>query len=210
MHYVNQRWLGGTLTNFATIRKRIQRLRELEEMAEGEGATGLTKKEIAALDKERSRLSKTLSGIKSMERLPQALFVIDTNRERIAVAEANKLKIPVIAIVDTNCDPQPVDFPIPGNDDAIRAIQLFSDRFADCLLEAREVWEATRRDRVADGEKRPAAATPQSVAERVRAREARRERVRQKAQRVMGRDRGRDASEAEPIPASAEKGSGSE
>ena len=210
MHYVNQRWLGGTLTNFSTIRKRIQRLRELEEMAEGDAASGLTKKEIARLDKERGRLSKTLSGIKSMERLPQALFVIDTNRERIAVAEANKLKIPVVAVVDTNCDPQPVDFPIPANDDAIRAIQLFSNRFADCLLEARAVWETTRRDRAADGEKRVAAGTPQSIAERVREREARRERVRQKAQRAMGHKDSAGPSVSDAVPATADKSSTSE
>ena len=139
MHYVDQRWLGGTLTNFTTIRKRINRLRELEELAESEDRSELTKKELSRLEKEHSRLAKNLSGIKAMEKLPQALVVIDTNKERIAVAEANKLGIPIVAMVDTNCDPDPIDYPVPGNDDAIRAIRLFAERLADVLLESRAV-----------------------------------------------------------------------
>ena len=198
-YYVDQRWLGGTLTNFATIRKSIGRLRELEEVVDGEEAEKLTKKERARLDKERTKLSKTLSGIKTMERLPQALFVIDTNRERIAVAEANKLNIPVVAIVDTNCDPDPVDFPIPGNDDAIRAIRLFTSRFAETIIEGREVWETVRHERKTEREPLVAAASL-SVADRVRAREARRERVRREAQR----------RQVEPVAATADKSAGSD
>jgi ribosomal protein S2 len=210
MHYVDQRWLGGTLTNFTTIRRRINRLKELEQVTgPGDGTAKLTKKERAHLEKEHSRLAKSLSGIKSMDRLPQALFVVDTNKERIAVAEANKLDIPVIAIVDTNCDPDPVDFPIPGNDDAIRAIRLFTSRFADAIIEGRAIWESTRRDQEVQEEKEVGAAS-QSIADRVRAREARRERVRQKAHRAgrpgEGRRDGRSGSgSTEPVPASAEK-----
>jgi len=177
MYFVDQRWLGGTLTNFATIRKSLARLRELEEALGGERTEKVTKKELARLEKERGKLEKALSGIKGMERLPQALFVIDPAKERIAVAEANKLGIPVIAVVDTNCDPEPIDFPIPGNDDAIRAIKLFTGRIADAVLEGRAGWEAVRRERDAEVEKRGATG-PQTIADRVRAREARRERVR--------------------------------
>jgi small subunit ribosomal protein S2 len=190
LYYVNQRWLGGTLTNFATIRKSITRLRELEELAGGEKAAHFTKKETARLQKERERLDKALMGIKTMEGLPKALFVVDPQKERIAVAEANKLGIPVIGIVDTNCDPEPVQFPIPGNDDAIRAIKLFAGKFADVIIEGRGLWEAVRRDREADAEKR-AASGAQNIGERVRAREARREKVRAQAHTVRGgRDRG--------------------
>ena len=136
MYYVNQRWLGGTMTNFSTIRKSIDRLRALDETVSGEEIEKMTKKEAARVEKDRARLNKNLSGIKNMERLPHAMFVVDPARERIAVAEANKLGIPVIAIVDTNCDPAPIDFPIPGNDDAIRAIKLFAGCLADAIIEA--------------------------------------------------------------------------
>ena len=200
MHYVDQRWLGGTLTNFATIRKRINRLRELEELADSEEESQLTKKELSKLEKEHGRLAKSLSGIKRMDRLPQALFVVDTNKERIAVAEANKLKIPVIAIVDTNCDPDPIDYPIPGNDDAIRAIRLLTSRFADALIESRAVWEATRGERQEEASEEVSGAS-QSVADRVRAREARRERVRQKAHRT--RRPSPSGSKAESVTAGA-------
>jgi small subunit ribosomal protein S2 len=181
MYYIDQRWLGGTLTNFSTIRKSIARLTELEELTSGESGENLTKKERSKMEKERSKLEKTLSGIKTMPKLPQAVFVIDPHRERIAVAEANKLGIPVVAIVDTNCDPQPIDFPIPGNDDAIRAIKLFVSRFADAIIEGRQIWESARKQMTPEAEKH-VAAHPQSVADRVRAREARRERVRQHVQ----------------------------
>ena len=179
MCFVNQRWLGGTLTNFATIKKSLARLKDLEELAAGERDVKVTKKEVARLEKERQRLNKTLSGLKAMDSLPQALFVIDPVCEKIAVAEANKLGIPVIAVVDTNCDPEPIQFPIPGNDDAIRAVKLFAGRVADAINEGRGVWEAARREREAEAEKK--AGSTQNIAERVRAREARRERLRAQA-----------------------------
>jgi len=209
MHYVDQRWLGGTLTNFTTIRRRINRLRELEELAESEEQSELTKKELSRLEKEHSRLAKNLSGIKAMDRLPEALVVIDTNKERIAVAEANKLGIPVIAMVDTNCDPDPIDYPIPGNDDAIRAIRLFAGRLADVLLESRAVWESRREERHDEVEQR-AGGVSQSIADRVRAREARRERVRKKAHRTRRpspsqRDATVEKVATETVSASADK-----
>ncbi len=210
MFFIDQRWLGGTLTNFSTIRRRVNRLKELEELIEGDEAAKLTKKELAKAEKERSRLNKTLSGIKDMNRLPQALFVIDPQKERIAVAEGNKLGIPVIAVVDTNCDPQPIDYPIPGNDDAIRAIKLFTSRFADAIIEGRAVWETARQQIAVESEKR-AVSPARSIADRVRAREARRERVRQKAQASRGR---RPAAEpqakAEPEPSGADTTASSE
>src|SRR5262245_595022 len=195
MSYVNQRWLGGTLTNFATIKKSLARLRDLEEMAAGERDAKVTKKEMAQLEKERTRLEKTLSGLKGMDSLPAALFVVDPVNEKIAVAEANKLGIPVIAVVDTNCDPEPVQYPIPGNDDAIRAIKLFASRFADAIVEGKGVWEAARREREAEQEKRGGAAM-QNIADRVRAREARRERTRAQAQAARGSSRPRGAGRA--------------
>jgi small subunit ribosomal protein S2 len=196
MSFVNQRWLGGTMTNFATIKKSLARLKDLEELAAGERDVRTTKKEIAELQKERERLEKSLSGLKGMEGLPQALFVVDPVNEKIAIAEAVKLGIPVIAVVDTNCDPEPVQFPIPGNDDAIRAIKLFAGRVADAITEGRGVWDAARREREAEAEKRGGA--PQNIAERVRAREARRERLRAHAT-VKPPVRGRPA----PRPARA-------
>jgi small subunit ribosomal protein S2 len=135
MYYVNQRWLGGTLTNYRTIRKSIQRLRKVEELLADEvHRQGLTKKEVARLEKERMRLEKSLQGIKSMDTLPDALFVIDPKKEYIAVVEARRLGIPVVAVVDTNCDPDGIDYPIPGNDDAIRSIRLFASRIAEAVL----------------------------------------------------------------------------
>lgn len=138
MFYVNQRWLGGMLTNFQTIRRRISRLKELEKMeAEGRFET-LSKKEVAGLLHEKNRLEKYLKGIKEMNKLPGALFVIDPRKERIAVAEGRKLGIPIVAIVDTNCDPDEIDYIIPGNDDAIRAVRLLTSRMADAVLEGRQ------------------------------------------------------------------------
>ncbi|HEX2253550.1 MAG TPA: 30S ribosomal protein S2 [Thermoanaerobaculia bacterium] len=131
--YVTNRWLGGTLTNFVTLRGSIQRLKEIEEKL-GDPESGLTKKEILRLDRERQRMQENLGGIREMEDVPDALFVVDPKKESIAVAEANKLGIPVIAIVDTNCDPELIDYLIPGNDDAIRAIRLFSSRIADAYM----------------------------------------------------------------------------
>jgi small subunit ribosomal protein S2 len=139
MYFVNQRWLGGTLTNFTTIRKSIAHLRRLEDMQETGEAERLTKKEALGLDRERAKLLRALEGIKELERLPSAVYIIDPRKERIAVAEAQKLGIPIIAIVDTNCDPSGIDYPVPGNDDAIRAIRLITSRLADAVVEGRGV-----------------------------------------------------------------------
>ncbi len=138
MFYVNQRWLGGMLTNFNTIRLRIKRLHELERMEEEGIFDRLPKKEVSMLLHEKQKLDKFLHGIKDMNELPAALFVIDPRKEKIAVAEARKLGIPIIAIVDTNCDPDEIDYIIPGNDDAIRAIRLLSSKMADAVIEGRQ------------------------------------------------------------------------
>ncbi len=140
-YFVNQRWLGGTLTNFNTIQKRIDRLRALEKMEEDGTFDVLPKKEVILLRKEKDRLEKFLGGIKNMEKLPGALFVIDPRKERIAVAEARKLGIPIVGIVDTNCDPDEIDYVIPGNDDAIRAVKLLCGKMADAILEGRQGGE---------------------------------------------------------------------
>jgi len=137
--YVNQRWLGGLLTNFQTVQKSIKRLKDLEAMQSDGRYEKLTKKERIKLDRERLGLEKNLSGIKSMNRLPDALFVIDVRKEEIAVAEANRLGIPVVAVVDTNCSPEHIDYVIPGNDDALRAVRLFASRIADAVLEGQQM-----------------------------------------------------------------------
>ena len=142
MPFVNERWLGGLLTNFVTIRKSLDRLRELESMSTDGRHERLTKKEVAGLEKERGKIEKNLKGIKGMKNVPDAIFVIDTRKESIAVQEARKLKIPVIGIVDTNCDPDEVDHVIPGNDDALRAIKLFAGRVADAVLAGRGIRES--------------------------------------------------------------------
>jgi small subunit ribosomal protein S2 len=142
MFYVNQRWLGGLLTNFTTIQRSLARLRELEAMATDGRYETLSKKEIARLEKERRKLARNLDGIRGMSRLPDALFVVDTRHEQIAVDEARKLKIPVIGVVDTNCDPDQVDFVIPGNDDALRSIRLFAAGIADAVLAGRALTES--------------------------------------------------------------------
>jgi len=136
MFYVNNRWLGGMLTNFATIKKSLLRLKKLEKMEVDGTFDNLTKKEIAALAKERAKLQKNLGGIKEMKDLPGILFVIDTRKEAIAVAEAQRMGIPIVALVDTNCNPEGIDYPIPGNDDAIRAITLFTQIIANAVIEA--------------------------------------------------------------------------
>ena len=138
MPYVNQRWLGGMLTNFKTIKSRIERLDRLEQMETDGSFYLLPKKEVLELRKEKDRLTRFLGGIRNMRRLPDAVFIIDPRKERIAVAEARKLGIPIIAIVDTNCDPDEVDLVIPGNDDAIRAVRLLTGKVADAVLEGKE------------------------------------------------------------------------
>lgn len=135
MFYINQRWLGGLLTNWATVQKSVKRLQELDEMATDGRYDLMTKKEVIKLERERKHLQANLAGIKNMRRLPDALFVIDSNNETIAVKEARKLGIPVVAVVDTNCDPTLVDYVIPGNDDALRAIRLFTSKIADSIVE---------------------------------------------------------------------------
>ena len=135
MPYINQRWLGGLLTNWVTVQKSVKRLQELDEMATDGRYDLLTKKEVIKLERERKHLQANLAGIKSMKRLPDALFIVDSNNEAIAVKEARKLGIPVVAVVDTNCDPTVVDFVIPGNDDALRAIRLFTSKIADSAAE---------------------------------------------------------------------------
>jgi small subunit ribosomal protein S2 len=149
MFYVNQRWLGGLLTNMATVQKSIKRLKELEGMASVEdGYAGRPKKEVIRLERERKHLDQNLAGIKDMPGLPDVLFVIDSNKEAIAVKEARRLGIPVVAIVDTNCDPDEVDYVIPGNDDALRAIRLFASKISDAVTEGRAL--ATEQDFTAD------------------------------------------------------------
>ncbi|MBC7797953.1 MAG: 30S ribosomal protein S2, partial [Pyrinomonadaceae bacterium] len=137
-YYINNRWLGGLLTNFQTVQKSIKRLKEVEAMAEDGRAELLTKKERLELDREREKLMKNLAGIKNMTRLPDLIFIIDVKKEEIAVAEANRLGIPVVAVVDTNCSPDGIDQVIPGNDDALRAIRLFASRIADAIIEGKE------------------------------------------------------------------------
>jgi small subunit ribosomal protein S2 len=142
MPYVTKRWLGGTLTNFTTIKSRVNRMKELQQLGNGDGSAspltqGKTKKEILRLNRERERLEKYLKGLQEMDRIPKAMFVVDPSREAIAIKEALKLKIPVVAIVDTNSDPDGVDYVLPGNDDAIRAIRLFSSAIADAILEGK-------------------------------------------------------------------------
>ena len=141
MFYVNHRWLGGLLTNYATVQKSIKRLKELEAMAQDGRFEMLLKKEVVRLERERKKLDQNLSGIKDIPGLPGAMFVIDSQKEQIAVREARKLRIPVVAIVDTNCDPAEVDYVIPGNDDALRAIRLFTSKIADAVIEGSTVAE---------------------------------------------------------------------
>ncbi len=142
-YYINQRWLGGTLTNFSTIQKRTDRLHQLEKWEQDGTFEVLPKKEAIILRKEMERLEKFLGGIKNMRRLPDALFIIDPRKERIAVAEARKLGIPIVGIVDTNCDPDEIDYVIPGNDDAIRAVKLLTAKMADAIVESRQGEETT-------------------------------------------------------------------
>ncbi|HHV78084.1 MAG TPA: 30S ribosomal protein S2 [Firmicutes bacterium] len=158
--YVNQRWLGGMLTNFVTIKKRIQRLLELEQMQQNGELDKMSKKMAVRLQHELSKLEKYLGGIKGMKDLPAALFVVDPRKEKIAVSEARRLKIPIVGIVDTNCDPDEVDYVIPGNDDAIRAVKLITAKMADAVLEGRQgVQIGEQVGEPTEGEAQPAAET---------------------------------------------------
>ena len=143
MYYVNQRWLGGMLTNFKTIQGRIARLRQIEAMEANGDFELLPKKEVIQLRGEQEKLIKNLGGIKEMKKLPSALFVVDPRKEHIAIAEARTLKIPIVAIIDTNCDPDEIDYPIPGNDDAIRAVKLITAKIADAVIEGRQGEQMT-------------------------------------------------------------------
>ena len=155
MFFVNQRWLGGLLTNFVTIQRSIARLRDMEAMVDDGRYDTFSKKEIARIEKEKRKLHKNLDGIRNMSRLPDAVFVVDTRKEKIAVDEARKLKIPVIGIVDTNCNPDDVDYVIPGNDDALRSIRLFLSRIADAAIAGRNLRESSQNAPAG-----PAARTP--------------------------------------------------
>ncbi|GAA2068108.1 30S ribosomal protein S2 [Williamsia deligens] len=161
MPYVNQRWLGGMLTNFSTVHKRLQRLKELETMEQTGGFEGRTKKEILMLTREMTKLDRTLGGIRDMGRVPSAIWVVDTNKEHIAVGEARKLNIPVIAILDTNCDPDLVDYPIPGNDDAIRSAALLTRVVASAVAEGVQA----RAGQSADADAKPEAGAGEPLAE---------------------------------------------
>ena len=165
MFYVDQRWLGGMLTNFKTIRTRVERLKKLEAMEEDGTFEVLPKKEVSKLRNEMEKLQKNLGGIKEMTRLPGAIFVVDPKNERIAVLEAKKLGIPVIGLVDTNCSPEDVDYPIPGNDDAIRAVKLITDVMANAVIEGKqgEILEASQEE--SSSEEQEAVAEPTSIEE---------------------------------------------
>jgi small subunit ribosomal protein S2 len=168
MFYVNQRWLGGLLTNWVTVQKSVKRLKELDEMATDGRYELLPKKEVVKLERERKHLQANLAGIKNLNRLPDVLFVIDSNKEQIAVKEARKLGIPVVAVVDTNCDPSEVDYVIPGNDDALRAIRLFASKIADSVVEGSQAATDKQMADVTAGVQyseaaEAAAATPEGV-----------------------------------------------
>ncbi len=171
MFYVNHRWLGGTLTNFQTIKKSIDKLRELEKMEKNEGFQRLPKKEVLQLQKKAAKLNKYLGGIKDMDRFPGVLFIVDPKRERIAISEARKLGVPTVAIVDTNCDPDEVDYVIPGNDDAIRAIRLFATKMADAVIEGKRLREEELQGEAA--EQAPVDATPAEKSEEKAGKEGR-------------------------------------
>jgi len=163
--YVNNRWLGGMLTNFSTIKRSIDRLKKIEAMSEDGTFDLLLKKEVLQLEREKTKLEKSLGGIKNMTRLPAAVFIVDPNKEDIAVKEARKLGIPVVAVVDTNCDPEGIDYIIPGNDDAIRAIRLFASKMAEACLEGAAAREEDLRNDAegADVEEQAVAEVPETV-----------------------------------------------
>jgi small subunit ribosomal protein S2 len=150
--YVNQRWLGGMLTNFRTIQSRIRRLEELEQRRDSGELERLPKKEAGKIEEEIFRLNRLLGGIKRMRRLPDTIFIIDPHKEKIAVSEARRLEIPLVAVVDTNCNPEEIDYPVPANDDAIRAVKLLSSKIADAVVEGQQMREAQMAEAAAEGE----------------------------------------------------------
>jgi small subunit ribosomal protein S2 len=165
MYYVNQRWLGGLLTNWITVQKSVKRLKELDEMATDGRYDLLPKKEVIKLERERKHLQANLAGIKNMTRLPDAIFVIDSNKEQIAVRESRKLGIPVVAVVDTNCDPSEVDYVIPGNDDALRAIRLFTSKISESIAEGVHARDDKQMADIQAVAAEPVAAVPDPAAE---------------------------------------------
>jgi len=195
MYHVTNRWLGGTLTNFKTIKTGIDRLKAIEKMA-GDGTyERLPKKEVASLERERKKLEQNIGGIKEMSRLPAAIFVVDTKKEYIAVHEANRLGIPVVAVVDTNCDPEGIDYVIPGNDDAIRSIRLFTGKIAEACVEGRAryaAWTAAH----ANDEKRPGEEDRDAASERG---DKRRERRGPRERRMPREDRGAASAHVEVL-----------
>jgi small subunit ribosomal protein S2 len=202
MPYVNQRWLGGMLTNFSTVHKRLQRLKELEELDfDNVAASGLTKKELLMRRREKDKLERTLGGIRDMGRVPSAVWVVDTKKEHIGISEARKLGIPVVAILDTNCDPDEVDYPIPGNDDAIRAVGLLTRVVADAVAAG-----LMARSGAARGDEKPAAAEPLAEWERelIEGADARTVEDAAVAEAAVAQDDAEDVAEAEAAPAEAE------
>jgi small subunit ribosomal protein S2 len=205
MHFVTNRWLGGLLTNFETVRNSIKRFKELEALKEdGYYSKFSSKKEIAQLERERKKLEKNLRGIRNMERLPDAIFVIDSDKEAIAVQEANRLGIPVVAVVDTNCDPDRVDYVIPGNDDALRSVKLFTSTVADAIAAGRALWEAKQAEErkareLAEKEEAARAAAARAAAEARRAERERIERERKIAEAAAEAAR-KEVGQAAPAP----------
>ncbi|MBI5379466.1 MAG: 30S ribosomal protein S2 [Nitrospirae bacterium] len=207
MYYVTQRWLGGMLTNFETIRKSVDRLQKIERMKEDGTYEVLPKKEVAALEKRRLLLLRNLGGIKEMANLPGAAFIVDPKKERIAVLEANRMHIPVVAIVDTNCDPDGIDYPIPGNDDAIRSIRLIASRIADAVLEGRRQYEGVALAQQAQQAPPAAGREEEPEARSARAKKPPRRRAAAPEGGAEKAAEGMAASEAPEAPAAAESGS---
>jgi small subunit ribosomal protein S2 len=205
MYFVNQRWLGGLLTNFATIQKSIKRFRELEAMQSNGQYDLLSKKEVARLERERKKLEKNLSGIKEMTQLPDAIFVIDTKKEAIAVQEARKLGIPIVGVADTNCDPDEIDYIIPGNDDALRAIRLIANTIAQAFIDGHAVYQAQQKELAEQLEKQRQLQAQQAAAAReAAARAAAAEAARRAAE---GKEAGEStAAQAERAPSQGEAG----
>jgi small subunit ribosomal protein S2 len=204
MYYINQRWLGGLLTNFQTVQKSIKRLKDLEAMQTDGRAEKLTKKERIKLDRERESLNKNLSGIKSMTRLPDAIFIIDVRKEEIAVAEANRLGIPVVAVVDTNCSPEGIDYIIPGNDDALRAVRLFASRIADAVMEGQQM--VAEGAEATDGGAGAAAGTAEAAGGVDEARSRRSASADNTSSVTTSVDPGREAENAADLGAGAQSG----
>lgn len=206
LYYVNQRWLGGLLTNFATIQKSIKRYRELEAMRTNGQYDLISKKEVARLERERKKLEKNLFGIKEMANLPDALFVIDTKKESIAVREARKLGIPIIGVADTNCDPDEIDYIIPGNDDALRAIRLITGTIAQAYVEGRAIYEARQKELAEQMEKQRQLQAQQAAAAREAAAKAAAAAAAELAARKAAE--GKESAEAEPVAAAPAQGEG--